>query len=75
MNQCRKRKNNQLQADHLEVINRDAVKFWPVACVCFGDGHTEAMQGETGRVPGRIKEGQRARKAKRGGWSGKTMGC
>lgn len=48
------------------IVSR--VKAWPVACVCFGDGQTEAIYGKMGSVTGRIREGQRAKKGNRGKW-------
>lgn len=49
---------------------------WLVACVCFGDGQTEAIYGKTGRATRRIREGRRAGKGKRGEWreDGKLKG-
>lgn len=37
-----------------------------VANVCFGDGQTEAMFGKTEKATGRIREGRRARRGKKG---------
>ena len=51
-----------------DVLIVSRVKPWPVACVCFGDGQTEAIYGKKGRVMGKIREGQRARRGKRGEW-------
>lgn len=47
------------------------VKHWLVACVCFGDGQTEAICGRTGKATGRIREGRRAGKGKKGGKEGR----
>ena len=41
-------------------------KRWLVACVCFGDGQTEAVYGKAGKATGRIREGRRAGKGKKG---------
>lgn len=69
------------QDDHREVITCDALivstaKHWPVACVCFGDGQIEAVYGKVGRATWRIREGQRAGRARRGEWreDGKLKG-
>lgn len=58
-------------SNHCEVITCDALivtraKLWLVACVCFGDGQIEAMYGKMGKAMGRIREGRRAGKGKKG---------